>query len=156
MGRLVAAGVLETTLDVAPHRTPVAVQDALWAGTVEPRILEVLPALIVKRPSLFADLSELPHDLAEAVRALRGHRTPEDFRGVPGPALLRWLPSVGRRGKLPSRLKTFRLQADDLALLEQLSGELGLSQSDVVRRGLRHLAAARLAEPGAGRKRAKP
>jgi hypothetical protein len=47
--------------------------------------------------------------------------------------------------------------AQDLELLDRLSRELGLSQTDVLRRGLRHLAAnqlraeaaAKLASPGA-------
>ena len=71
---------------------------------------------------------------------LRRREPPQDFRGVPGASLARWVSSVGRRGKLPSRLKAFRLQADDLALLRKLSEELGLTETAVVRRGLRALA----------------
>jgi hypothetical protein len=151
IGRYLAAGLLTTTLDVAPHRRPVEVDDVLWAGSLEPRILELLPALIVKRPALFADVAKLPDDLATAVRSLRMNREPGEFRGIPGADLLRWLPSVGQRGKLPSRLKSFRLRPDDLALLERLSQTLGLSQTNVVRRGLRQLASARQGDPGQGR-----
>jgi hypothetical protein len=146
VGRYVAAGLLTTTLDVAPYRRPVEVDDVLWAGSLEPRILELLPALIVKRPALFVGVARLPDDLAAAVRALRMNREPGEFRGISGAALLRWLPSVGQRGKLPSRLKSFRLQPDDLALLERLSHTLGLTQTNVVRRGLRQLAAAQRRE----------
>lgn len=147
MGRYLAAGVLTTTLDVAPYRRPVEVADVLWAGGLEPRLLELLPALIVKRPALFVDIAKLPDDLAAAVRALRMNREPGEFRGIPGAALLRWLPSVGHRGKLPSRLKSFRLQPGDLALLERLSETLGITQTNVVRRGLRQLAASQRRDP---------
>jgi len=143
IGRYVAAGLLTTTLDVAPYRPPIEIDDVLWAGGVEPRILELLPALIVKRPGLFVDVAKLPDDLAAAVRALRMNQEPGEFRGIPGATLLRWLPSVGHRGKLPSRLKSFRLQPDDVALLERLSKALGITQTNVVRRGLRQLAASR-------------
>jgi hypothetical protein len=63
------------------------------------------------------------------------------FRGIDGPALLAWLPRVGHKQKLPSRLKTFRLQQEDLELLERLQRELGGSQTMVLRRALRALAA---------------
>jgi hypothetical protein len=149
IGRLVAAGLLTTTADVEPHREPIDVDEALWAGRTEPRILELLPALIVKRPGLFLDVTTLPEDLDAAVRALRKNQAPGDFRGIPGTALLRWLPSIGQRGKVPSRLKSFRLQQGDLELLERLSDELGLTQTEVLRRGLRHLAATQLLKPQA-------
>lgn len=146
MGRYVAAGLLTTNTEVTPHREPIEVHDVLWAGRVEPRFLELLPALIIKHPALFVDTTQLPDDLALVVKALRKNQEPGDFRGIPGAALLRWLPSVGHRGKVPSRLKSFRLKADDLALLERLSQELGLSQTAVLRRGLILLAAKELLE----------
>jgi hypothetical protein len=144
MGRYVAAGLLTTTVAIEPYREPIELADALWAGELEPRILELLPALIVKRPSLFVDVTTLPADLRDVVKALRNHLEPNEFRGVPGAALRRWLPAVGHRGKLPSRLKSFRLQADDLELLAKLTKKLGVSQTTVLRRGLRQLAATQL------------
>lgn len=140
LGRLVAAGVLTTNADIPPYRGRITVRDALWAGEVEPRILEVLPALLVKKPALFTDASALPQDLAMVIDDLRRHRQPQDFRGMSGASIARWVGSVGRRGKLPSRLKAFRFQAEDLALLRDLSDKLGLTETAVVRRGLRALA----------------
>ena len=140
LGRLVTAKVLTTDrrsprASRADHRT-----DALWAGALEPRILEVLPALLVKRPSLFVDPDDLPADLAAVVQALRKNQTSPAFRGIPPHALARWVPSVGHRGKRVSQLKSFRLQAEDTELLERLARELQLSQTAVIRRGLRRLA----------------
>jgi hypothetical protein len=140
LGRYVAAGLLQTNEDVVPHREPLRVADVLWAGETEPRLLELLPALIVKKPALFVDLRELPDDLDAAVHALRRNRTPEAFRGIDGAAQLKWLPHVGHKRKLPSQLKTFRMQRDDLELLAHLQRELGGSQMTVLRRALRALA----------------
>ena len=66
-----AAGLLQTNEPVVRHREPLRVADVLWAGEVEPRLLELLPALLVKKPGLFVDARELPDDLDAAVRALR-------------------------------------------------------------------------------------
>lgn len=141
IGRLVATGALSTTEKITPYKEPVKISDALWAGQVEPRILELLPALMVKRPSLFIQGEQLPEDLREAVAALRKDMTPKDFRGIPGPALRRWVPLVGHRNKLPSQLKAFRFRTQDHALLDKMSKTLGISHTDVLRRALNELAA---------------
>ena len=136
LGRYVAAGLLQTSEDIEPHRERVRVEDVLWAGEVEPRLLELLPALLIKKPGMFVDPRQLAADLEEAVRALRHNREPETFRGIQGATLLKWLPLVGHKRKLPSELKTFRMQRDDLELLLRLQRELGGSQTSIVRRAL--------------------
>jgi hypothetical protein len=115
------------------------VEEVLWAGEVEPRFLELLPALLVKRPSMWVDPHHLPDDLNRVVRRLRRNLEPENFRGIPGTDVYRWLSRVGRRNKLPSRLKAFRLKPEDVRLLEHLSHELRATQTEVLRRGLRAL-----------------
>jgi len=140
LGRYVAAGVLTTNEEVEPYRAPIGVRDALWVGEIEPRIIELLPALLIKRPSYFLDPTDLPADLLAVVNALRRNQEPPPLRGIDGRAMARWLPLVGHKGKLPSQLKSFRLQAQDVALLQRLSSELGISQTAVLRRGLRALA----------------
>jgi len=137
VGRLVAAGLLSTSDPVKPSRAVLKLDDVLWAGAVEPRIFELLPALIIKRPALFRSSSELPEDLAAVVAELRRNRTPETFRGIPGEAMQRWVSRVGHKNKLPSQLRSFRLQADEVALLERLSAAWGISQTAVIRRALR-------------------
>lgn len=57
------------------------VDDVLWAGELEPRLLELLPAMIVKRPSLFEDISKLPEDLGATVEALRRTKCLLTFAG---------------------------------------------------------------------------
>jgi hypothetical protein len=142
LGRLVGLGLLTTNEAVLKTRAPIDVADALWAGEVEPRITELLPALLVRRPALFVDTRALPDDLAQVLVALRRNAVPPDFRGVPGEKLHRWLSSVGRKSEPPSRLKAFRLQSSDLELLTKLRDELGISETAVLRRGLRALASA--------------
>lgn len=141
MGRFVAEGLLTTNQPIAPYEESVRVSEVLWAGEVEPRLLELLPALLVKRPSMFADAAELPEDLALVVRRLRRNLEPPAFRGIPGADLYRWLPKVGRKNKLPARLKSFRFKPEDLELLRHLSDTLRLSETEVLRRGLRALLA---------------
>lgn len=139
LGRYVAAGLLNTNEDVALNRAPMRVADVLWAGELEPRLLELLPALLVKKPALFGDADALPEDLEAAVRALRRNQEPETFRGIDGHAIAKWLPHVGHKQKLPSQLKSFRLQQDDIELLERLQQKLGGSRTGILRRALRAL-----------------
>jgi hypothetical protein len=156
IGRFVSAGLLSTNDRTAPHRSAIPVADALWAGEVEPRILELLPALLIKKPAFFTDTSALPDDLARVVRALRRGEVPAMFRGIPGDDLARWLPRLGRSGTVPSRSRCFRLSADDSRLLSQLSRELGTTEVGVLRRALRELGAALLQEPAPNRTGATP
>ena len=142
MGRFVEEGLLivNEAQEVKPFSGRLAIEEVLFAGELEPRLLELLPALVVKRPGLFKERSALPEDLESVVADLRRDRVPEAFRGIPGADLHRWLTRVGRRGKVPALLKSFRFTPEDLRLLEHLAQQLGLSQTDVIRRGLRALA----------------
>ena len=83
MGRLVEEGLLETNIEgIVPRRKPVPLDDALWAGTVEPRIMELLPAVLVKKPRLLRLPKELPQDVAEVIHAIRHGKPAPTFRGV--------------------------------------------------------------------------
>ena len=146
LGRFVGAGLLTTNEQTTPHRTAIRVADALWAGEVEPRILELLPALVLKKPSFFENATALPDDLAEVIRVLRRTEIPGDFRGIPGEDVARWVPRIGRLGTVPSRLRCFRLSAEDSRLLAQVSHQLGTTEVAVLRRALRALGGALLKE----------
>jgi len=141
LGRFVAAGLLETREPTTPYRRAIPVADAVWAGELEPRIWELLPGLLIKKPSFFADRKALPKDLAEVVRALRRGEVPSEFRGIPGADLARWLPRLGRSGTTPSRLRCFRFSAEESRLLSHLSRELNTTEVAVLRRALRELGA---------------
>jgi hypothetical protein len=135
----VDAGLLTTNQTVLRYQEPLRVSDVLWAGEAEPRFLELLPAALAKRPSMFTETRQLPDDLRRVVRHLRRNVVPEDFRGIRGADIYRWLPKVGQKDKFPSRAKSFRLKPEDVRLLEHLTRELGISETDVIRRGLRAL-----------------
>jgi hypothetical protein len=83
LGRFVAEGVLTTNAEVSACRDPVAIEDVLWVGRIEPSFWELLPALVVRRPSMFESLAELPSDLAAVARRLRRNLEPPPFRGIP-------------------------------------------------------------------------
>src|SRR6478609_3566875 len=142
LGRFVAAGLLSTNEHTEPYRGAIRLADALWAGEIEPRILELLPALLIKKPSFFEERTGLPDDLARVVRAMRRAEMPTEFRGIPGADLARWLPRLGRSGAAPSRLRCFRFSAEESRLLAHLSHTLGTTETAVVRRALRELGAA--------------
>ena len=139
MGRFTHDGLLVTNREFQPNSRALSVADVLWSGEAEPRLLELLPALIVKRPSMFVAVLDLPSDLHDAVRSLRRDTVPRDFRGIAGADVHRWLRRVGHRDKVPSRLKSFRFKPADQRLLERLSSDLGISETEVIRRGLRAL-----------------
>jgi len=142
LGRFVTAGLLSSNEPTLPNRAALRVADALWAGELEPRILELLPALLIKKPSFFEDRAALPADLAEVVRVLRRGEVPAEFRGIPGADLARWLPRLGRSGAPPSRLRCFRFTAEDSRLLSNLSLELKTTEAAALRRALREFGAA--------------
>jgi len=144
IGRYVAAGLLEANHPVIEHAEPITVDDVLYVGRLEPRVLELLPAAMIKTPRMFTIPKTLPADLKAVVNSLRQSKEPADFRGIKGAKLLSWLSRIGRKNKLPSRLKSFRLQADEQRLLERISQKLELSETDVVRKALRELAAKEL------------
>ncbi len=140
IGRLVAAKLLETNVAVDVHRKPVPLGDFLWAGQHEPRILELLPAIVVKRPSLLAKPIELPDDLKEVTRAIRHGVDYPVFREVPPHKYLHWIDKVGHRGRTPSLVKNFRLRREDVARLRRLKEILpAKSETDVIRLALQTL-----------------
>ena len=92
IGGLVGLGVLETNYAVPVHQGPLDLAEALWAGEYEPRVLELLPALLVRMPAAFTRTGEPPPvDLDAVVQALQRGAVPPDFRGTPGAKLRAWL-----------------------------------------------------------------
>lgn len=138
VGAFVHARLITTNLVVDPRKGPVALSDVLWAGKLEPRLLELLPAVMIKKPAM-VEYSRVPPDLNRVLDQLRHNETPPDFRGIPGKKLQEWIPRIGHKGKLPTQLKAFRLRKEDVDLLEELAAERGLTETDIVRAGLRAL-----------------
>jgi len=138
MGRFVAADLLTTNIDgIRPHDKRVPLDDALWAGTVEPRIMELLPAVLVKKPALLRLPKDLPEDVAAVMHAIRHGKAAPGFRGVPPERYLPWVTEVGRKGKSPSVLKSFRFKHEDVLRLSRLRKNLpARSDTEVIRMAL--------------------
>jgi hypothetical protein len=143
MGRFLEEGLLDTNIKgIAPRRRPVPLEDALWAGTVEPRITELLPAVLVKKPTLLRLPKELPADVAEVMHAIRHAKPAPVFRGVAPEQYLPWVTLVGRKGRSPSVLKSFRFRHNDVQRLARLRQNLpARSDTDVIRMALQLLEA---------------
>jgi hypothetical protein len=140
LGRLVSARLLRANHPVRKVHGPVPLEAALWAGEVEPRILELLPAILLKKPGFFTATERMPQDLKDVLTAIRKGEPPPAFRGIPGEDVLKWVPLIGHQNKLPSLSKTYRFQQEDLQLLSHLKTSLRVSESDVIRLGLKALA----------------
>jgi hypothetical protein len=140
MGRLAAEGLDFALSPVPPSREAISVEDALWAADFEPRLAQALPALVLKRRSMFESLRALPRDLAAAVNGLKEGQ-PVGFLGQRGAAQKSWLDKLERGQRGATRLKAFRFTEADEAKIKELSDELSLSETDVVRHALRVLGA---------------
>ena len=142
MGLLVAKGFLKTNLDIpALPNIRIKIDDAIWAGkNVEPRILEVLPAAVLRLNRHFdLDAASQP-ELARAVEQLRRRSEQGDlFCGVPYDKYRIWadFPLDDKRMKLPARkkiVKTFRLEPPLVEKLRSLSKAKGCSETSVLER----------------------
>lgn len=139
IGRLMGAKLLQGQAEVQLYSGKLSIKDYIWAGHFEPRIFELLPALVIKKPSLFEDLENCPEDLDEVVKEIRGGQAIKDYHGISPRNYLRWVPLVGHKGRQASQLKSFRFSSSDSEILHFLSSK-GYSEIGAVREGLRLLA----------------
>ncbi len=141
MGRLVEAGLIKTSDErIVPHRRPIQVKDALWASVAEPRVAELLPALVIKKPSLLVPDETLPADLESVVDAIQRARDLPGFRGVQPANYMKWVRELGHQGKTGSALKTFRFRPEEQRRLRRLKLALDArSEAEVLRIALERL-----------------
>lgn len=137
LGLLARAGLLTTTVDDLPRPDRVSLADLLFAGTVEPRVLELLPAVVLKRPRLVRLPKRLPPDLEVVLASVREGRALPSFRGVPPAAYLPWIERLGREGRGKAVMRSFRLRPEDLRRLRELKAATGVaSETEVLREAL--------------------
>ncbi len=142
MGFLTAKGFLRTNQDIPfAGNKRIALDDAIWAGkNIEPRILEVLPAAVLRLPLHF-DFDPLKHrELAAVVDRLR-RREPDgpEFNGMPYSKVKLWvdLPLRDRRVKSHAEKKlvrTYRLRPEVVERVRHLADELGCTETEVIER----------------------
>lgn len=140
MGFLVTKGLLgiNASIPELPNKR-LTIDDAIWAGVnVEPRILEVLPAAVIRFPRNF-DLDPDRHpELTKTINDLRRHQTQgTDFLGIPYAKVRVWLdfPLKDGRLKLPSEkkvTKSFRLTPKAIARLRALAQESSRTETAVL------------------------
>ena len=76
---------------IQPKRCRVTLNDAIEAGAMEPRIIELLPAIIAKLPQALVHTDEdIPDDLRATVEAIKLGGEVPDFRGMPGAKCAHW------------------------------------------------------------------
>ena len=138
IGKLVYAGLIDHKT-IPAWNGQLSIDEALWAGEVEPRILELIPALILKKPKFFYHIDPLPDDLQFVLRCIRKNQPAGSFRGVEASKYLYWVDKVGRKQKMPSILKTFRFSLDDQKQLQKIKESLNISEIEIIRRGLKAL-----------------
>ena len=136
IGRFVAAGFLIHN-KVPPYRGRVTIDEVLWVGEVEPRVLELLPALLLRRPKFIECPKGLPEKIKEFLDGLRKGDTTQEFYGIPARDYVPWLSRLGRKSAPPSLLKSFRFQREDVERLNSLKIKTGLNETEVIRRALR-------------------
>jgi len=144
MGFLVAKGFLRTNqaLPLLPNKR-IAISDAVWAGMkVEPRILEVLPAAVLRLPRHF-DLEAHAHgNLFHTVERLRRREEcGPPLWGMPYEKIKVWVHlrlSDGRVKDMACKkvAKTFRLKPEAIEKLRRLSIEWGCTETEAVERSL--------------------
>lgn len=146
LGFLAAKKFLTTNIDVEERPTAkIALVDALWAARIEPRILEVLPAAVIKFPANFLLKEAAPAEFLEVIKNIRTNNNDgRDYNGIEFQKMKRWvdirLPD--RRTKPLNEMKiakAYRLAPAIAAKLAKLAKQLNQSETKVLESAIRAL-----------------
>ncbi len=143
IGKFVAAGLLEHN-KVPAYRGRITLEEVLWVGEIEPRVLELLPSILLRRPKLIDVLNKLTEDLKLILIDLRKGIATNDFHGIPASRYSLWVDKIGRKASAPSVLKSFRFQREDIERLNILKEQTGLNETEVIRKALLSVASQNL------------
>lgn len=144
IGFFVAKGFLKTNFPVQPKpNKKLKIDDVMWAGTnVEPRLLEVLPAAVLRLEKHF-DYDKNKHEaLAKIIQQLKNRQERGDaFLGVPYTRFKVWLDLPLKDGRTvlynEKRVtKTYRLQSDVIAKLKKLAHDWNCSETEALQRSV--------------------
>jgi hypothetical protein len=138
MGFLVAKGFLYTNQDITMiPNARIKIDDAIWAGrNVEPRILEVLPAAVMRLTKHFDYKPEKHIDLKVAIEKIKNGESGHFF-GIGLEKIKPWLNinlSDGRTKKTVNKkvMKTFRLLPETVEKLKRLKVKSGQSEAEII------------------------
>lgn len=139
IGFLSGKGLLLSNRVTPSKRSKLDVVEALWVGeNLEPRVLEVLPAAVLRFRGQCKRRDALPQELADAIKAIGEDRTPAGgYLGVSFEAMHRWAraPLPDKRTKSISdrkRLKSFRFSPVVLEQLARLAKKEGITETAVL------------------------
>jgi len=144
MGLLVAKGFLKTNQELLllPNKR-VTIVDAIWAGmNVEPRILEVLPAAVVRLPRHFdLDATKHPELYATVEKLKKAEITGGPLWGIPYEKIKAWVHLQLRDGRVKEFgqkkiTKTFRLKPDVARRLKEFAKRLGCTETEALERAV--------------------
>jgi len=92
---------------IHPERKRVTLDNVLRAAEAEPRIYELLPAMLIRlKKAIVYKKNDVPDDLSQVVNAIKQRRTPPSFRGIPAETYMQWLKS--NAVEIASRRLNFR------------------------------------------------
>lgn len=133
--------------DIKPLPTSkVEFDDAFTIGTtIEPRVLEVLPAAVLSFPKSFLHLEKAPPIFKEILRALKRGEDGPDFCGI---KFSKFLEAANREVKNKKRKplkdrkvpKTYRLSPAIIEIILDRSSKLGIDQTTYIENLVREAA----------------
>lgn len=137
--RLIYEGLLVHN-QLKGRRWRIQLEDMLLAGKEEPRILELLPAIVLYRPTM---IWRLKKDLKNQVPPLFTDDAPKEWMGIPLETLRKQAQLVQkimahRQSKHHWRNINIRVTESDLERLSALAQQTGMNKSDVIRKLLQH------------------
>lgn len=139
IGFLVGKGFLRVNYPVAEvHNKTIAIDDAIWAGlNVEPRILEVLPAAVLRLEKHFDLNADLHPALYDIVTALR-KKVDKDlaFHGIPFAKIKIWADFPLRDGRVKpvsekKITKTFRIKPSTQEILKKMARQNSCTETEI-------------------------
>lgn len=131
------------TTGVQPQRKRITLEEMFHAAKYEPRIAEILPGLLLFKPTAIAKLKrDIPHyaQLRQVTENLFNEKQrPREFMGIPTAdcakaALIFKNYLEAKKAKQKSRTITLRLSPTNYQKLTELSQKMGQGYSEIVRK----------------------
>lgn len=145
MGFFLNKSLLKSNREIKPVSNKISIKDVLLIGeSVEPRVLELLPAAILHFPKSFTDLDKIPHELANIIKLIKSNSLigPE-YKSVDYATFKKWAEFQFKDGRVkPESMKrvtcSLRLSKKSYQKLKQLSRDRGLTMSAIVEELILH------------------
>lgn len=138
--RLCYEGYLHNAI-IKPAKRQITLKDILEAGTQEPRVLEILPGLIVTEPKVIRNLKRdrANHpEIEQAINAIAKKHIHDNFYGIPIQDCMKQVKIIRtifehKKRANKSKNLNIRVSGEDIRCLEKLARSLGKSKSETIR-----------------------